>query len=133
MGIYNNDIDLFLFYGILLDRTYMHEYAIMRGYSSIYEFAHLNDLNYRKVGLESISDKYVFGKEIHWDYGSNVTELIVKDNSIILQSNLYANNGDIEIKNDVNSSIEDFVQEKFKNLRIFGKPKYYFITSSGTY
>jgi hypothetical protein len=124
----SSNLDCCIYYGILIDKNDLHSTAIFDGCNNILDFLSKHEFDYRLIGSSSYSKKMVVGKEIHWDYGSYVTEVTFNDNKINLHSTLEMENDSFQINNNLEFNNEE-TDQKLKIAGISLVPKFYIITS----
>lgn len=123
----NHNFDTFVYFGVILDRSIAHELAVMNGFSTIYDFVEAHNLSYQMVGDVHFSDVMVVGEQMHWDYGSHITEI---SDSLNLKSKVYSEDQEYQYENKMNFDCED-IEKKLKGLGVSETPKHYIITNHG--
>lgn len=123
----NYNFDTFIYFGVILNRSTAHELAIMNGFSTIYDFVEAHDFSYQMIGDVHYSDVMVVGKQIHWDYGSHVTEI---SESLNLKSKIYSEEQEHQYENQLYFECED-IKEQLVKLGVSETPKHYIVTNHG--
>lgn len=126
----NYNFDVFIYYGVILDRSNIHELALFHGFSTVYDFVESQELQHQMIGNNGFTNLMIVGKEIHWDYGSHVTELTFLEDNINLKSELYVDDQIRPFQNEMEYEYND-IELKLNKLGITSKPKHYIITNHG--
>lgn len=114
------DMNTFVYYGVILTKAELYELANNFGESDVYDFVYSKGLNYQPIGQESYSNKSILGQEIVWDMSGYI---------------IHFNIDNMTFKNEVIDDVESLnidekiVDEKLSNLGINIKPQYYIISS----
>lgn len=123
----NYNFDMYVYFGVILNRSTAHELAILNGFSTIYDFVEAQDLSYQMIGDVHFSDIMVVGKQMHWDYGSHITEI---PETLQLKSTIYSEEQEHQYENTLHFNCDD-IKEKLLKLGVNETPKHYIITNHG--
>lgn len=131
MNVTDNDtkMDCFVYYGVIMGSAAVSELVRLHGYQSVYEFVHSKGLNYRPVGFSAYRNRLVIGREIHWDFATNVTEFAYDEDTdrITFRSRLIDDGKIVNVDNAVEFDYTD-IDERLTLLGIREKPRFYIVT-----
>lgn len=128
----SSNLDCCIYYGAILDKSELQSISSFCGYANVSDFLSHYSLDYRPIGSIAYSKNIIVGKEMHWDYGSYVTEINFDNQGVKLRSVLDIENTDLEINNEFSYINNDDLVEIANSLKSSGIeqiPKFYIITS----
>lgn len=119
------DGNVFIYYGVILNKSEAYDLAIENNESSIYDVVQQVGLKTQLVGHDSYSDELVIGEEVFWNYGNGAMKLEFTEKVEISTIEVESE----ENKAALNNVKESEVTEKLRSIGINGQANYYVISS----
>ena len=126
-----NPYNCFIFYGVIINKRKLHNLALQNKCVDMYDLLDKYELDHRIIGDVRVSSKIVIGKEIHWDYGTNVIELNMKNEQELSLTSLFeTEEGNTKIENNLYKDYKN-IRMKLKEIGTGKSPKTLILTSDG--